>query len=321
METVHKVVVGTQGFADTSLEREHLAGQPVEFVSAPLESAAQIASATADADAVIVTLERLGREQIAALGPRVRVIGRAGAGLDAIDLDAARERGIGVVHSPDYGTEEVATHAVALVLALQRRLVPAAAAVRDGWGDLGRLGTVVPLSSQTLGVVGVGRIGQRTLELLRPMVARALVYDPVAPAPDGATAVDALDDLLAQSDILTLHVPLTPSTHHLIGAEQIARIKRGAVLVNVARGELVDQAALVRGLESGALGGAALDVLEREPPAADDAILSAPNVLLTPHVAWYSTASVPRMRTITAEAVLSYLDGRPLRAGRIASAP
>ena len=316
--TEYRFVMAARTFTDVEVERAHLAGQPVALRVAALDTPEEIARETADADGVIVTVDPLDAERIAALGPGVRIIGRVGIGLDAIDLDAARARGIGVVHTPDYATEEVATHALALILALARRIVPGDRLARTDFPAWRTLAPVVPLSEQTVLVVGLGRIGAAVAALLVPLFGRVVGYDPYAPAGGAIDLMDSLDEALALADVVTLHLPLTPQSAGLIGPAQVAAMKPSAVVVNVARGGLIDQAALAGALREGRLAGAGLDVLAQEPPAPDDPILTAPNVVLSPHFAWYSDSSERRARTQAADAMLDYLAGRPLRAGRVA---
>lgn len=318
----HRFVMAARTFTDVELERRHLAGEPVALAVAPLETPSQIAEATTDADGIIVTVDPLDAERIDALGPGVRVIGRVGIGLDAIDLDAARARGIGVVHTPDYATEEVATHALALILASSRRILPGDGVARSDFGAWRSLAPVRPLSEQTALVIGLGRIGAAVAQLLLPLFGRVVGHDPFATAlPVGVVGAASLDEALAEADVVTLHLPLSAESAGLIGVAELERMKRSAVLVNVARGGLVDQAALAAALRDGVIGGAGLDVLVQEPPVADDPILAAPNVVLSPHFAWYSDSAERRARTQAADAMLDYLEDRPLRAGRVACDP
>jgi D-3-phosphoglycerate dehydrogenase len=303
--------------SDLRLERS-VAGD-ARLVIADLNGPEGICRSTADADALLVTVHRLGPNEIAALGPRVRVIGRAGIGLDAIDLAAASERGIAVLNTPDYCTSEVATHTVAMVLALIRRLpLGDEIARRPGWGA--RAGLTIPaMEDLTVGVVGGGRIGRTVVERLRTFGPRVLLYDPyLAHAPDGAELVAELGTLLAHADIVTLHVPLTEQTRGLIGEAELRSMPHGSVLVNVARAELVDDAALVRALNDGRLGAAGIDVFAVEPLVEGSPLLDAPNTLLSPHVAWMSAASERRVRTDVLAAVLDYLAGRPITTGALA---
>jgi D-3-phosphoglycerate dehydrogenase len=318
----HTFVIARGNLSDTDVEREHLAGQPVEVRLASLTSPEDVSRETADADGIIVTTNPLPRQLIDALAPGVRIIGRAGIGLDAIDLEAARRRKIAVFHYPDYATDEVATHTVAMILALNRRLVEGNAIGHGDWSVWRKLTPMAPLHEQTVGVLGCGRIGRAVIERLKPLAGQILAFDPYAScAMEGVSGAASLGDLLARSDILTLHVPLTEETQELIGERELNLLRKGALLVNVSRGRLVDEEALARALTYGHLAGAALDVLVNEPPLTDAAILRAPNVLITPHVAWYSDSSERRMRTATVDGMLSYLEDRPLQAGRFAVDP
>jgi D-3-phosphoglycerate dehydrogenase len=278
-------------------------------------------SATADADGVIVALQRLSAQAIHALGPSVRVIGRAGVGVDAIDLKAATNRGVAVINQPSYATAEVATHAVSMALAVHRRLLKADAVTRGGWGLASDIGAIAPLDEATAGVVGAGKIGLAVIDRLRPFVRRVLAFDPVLTQEiPGVEVVGSVAALLQASDLVTLHTPLLSSTKHMIDAKALTVMKEGAILVNVARGGLIDEGALASALESGHIGGAALDVFEVEPPASDSAILSAPNVLLSPHLAWYSTSSARRLSMWTADDVVKYLHGDHEISGNVVNA-
>jgi D-3-phosphoglycerate dehydrogenase len=309
-------------FDGVDIERTHLAGHPVDVTMTRLATAEDVERETADADAVIVAWNPLPAELIDRLGPKLRIIGRCGIGLDAIDLDAARARGLAVFHCPDYATEEVATHTLAMILALNRKLVGADAAARRDWMAWHHLKPVVPLSEQTAGVVGLGRIGRAVAARLGPLFGTVLGFDPfVKTPPEGVRLVATLDELLAASDVLTLHTALSDETHNLLGSRELGLLKPGATLVNVSRGGLVDTTALIDALREGRLGAAGIDVLANEPPPLDDPVMGAPNVLLSPHFAWYSEASERRARTMTVDGLLDYLEGRPLRGGRLAVEP
>ena len=278
----------------------------------------ETATATQDADVVMVAQNPLTANHIAAFGPNVRLIARTGSGLDAIDLDAARERGLTVYHVPDYCTAEVAAQAMALILAVQRRILEGDRIVRaiDDWRSIGR---VAPLDELTAGVIGGGRIGRATIDRLRPFVRDVLLYDPyLDAAPDGVERVEDLEALLRRTDVLTLRLPLTDESRGMIAARELALLRPGAILVNVSRGGLIDQPALVAALRSGHLAGAGLDVTDPEPPAADDPILDAPDLVLSPHVGWYSTAAGDRARSQSIAGIVALLDGREPSTGRIA---
>jgi D-3-phosphoglycerate dehydrogenase len=319
--TLKNIVVADGLFRRETLDAENSRGR-VALVYGSLADPDSIRSSTERADAVMVTVNPLPGESIAALGKSVKIIGRAGIGLDAIDLEAARRRGVAVFHTPDYCTTEVAEHAVALILALRRRLAPLDLVARSDWTNWRSAGTIRPLDETVIGVVGSGRIGREVIRMLAPFGARILVFDPFAdniPAP--AERVTDLAELLKQSHVVTLHSPLTEETRHLIGEKEVSLMPRGGYLVNVSRGPLIDEDAVADALASGHLGGVALDVLTTEPPGSESRIVNAPNTMLTPHTAWYSTASERRVFDQTVEGVIAYLDGRVPTIGRMAVVP
>jgi D-3-phosphoglycerate dehydrogenase len=308
-------------FGGPSLENDQAAGR-ARVRYAALDTPADVARATAEADGIIITTHPFGADHIAALGPRVRVIGRAGIGLDAIDLPAAAAAGIAVINFPDYATNEVATHAVGMLLALHRRLIEADRLARLPWGEQSWLGDMGPLESLTLGLVGLGRIGRAMAVRMRPLVGAIQAYDPASPPlPEGVSACDSLDELLGSSDLVSLHLPLLPETERLLGAAQFARMRPGALLVNVSRGGLIDEDALADALAAGEIAGAALDVFAREPLAPGARILQAPNTVLSPHIAWFSTASGPKVRRDTVEAMITWIESGTVPNGNLAARP
>ncbi len=303
---------------DQGVASERSRGYPVEVVFAPLTTPVEVEEYTAGADCVLVTTNPLPRPLVEALAPSVRLIARAGVGLDAIDLDAAAERGIAVFHTPDYCVPEVATHTVALLLALNRKLVDSDRIARSDWTGWRAIAPIEPLDEQTIGLVGFGRIGRAVAKRVRALVAAVIAYDPYGTIDEpGVTVTSSLDELLAASDVVSLHLPLSRETVRYVGAAELARMRRGAALVNVSRGGLIDEHALVEALTSGHLSGAALDVLVEEPPQPTSPLLSAPNVLLSPHTGWYSVASERRVWAMTLDGVLDVLEGRPPTAGRL----
>jgi phosphoglycerate dehydrogenase-like enzyme len=218
---------------------------------------------------------------------RLALIARHGVGLDFIDLDACTERGIAVTITPTGVTRAVASAAVSLVLALSHRLVERDRLLRAGRWAEGRFDLLgLGLTGRTLGVVGYGRIGREVVRLLRPWELRVLVSQRSDPGDPDVEHV-SLDVLLEEADVVVLACPLTPETHHLLDAARLERMKDGALLVNVARGPVVDQAALVAALAAGRLGGAGLDVFEQEPVESGDPILAAPHVVASPHALGY----------------------------------
>lgn len=318
--TAYRVAVADGALTGQDALAERYAGV-TEFCSGDVSSPATLARLTAGADALIVSLQRLTAQHMDALPESVRVIGRAGVGLDNIDLAAAARRDIRVVFEPGYATEEVADHAVAMLLAAQRRIVQADRRTRaEGWLGGAQLGRVCALSEATAAVLGAGRIGRAVIHRLRPFVREVLAFDVAADPLDQATLSTDLTGVLAAAQVVTVHLPLSPATYHLIGADEIAAMPAGAVLVNVSRGGLVDESALAAALHSGHLSAAALDVFETEPLPADSPLRGAPNLVLSPHVAWYSDRSAPRLADWTVEDVLAALAGDQLRHGAFATA-
>jgi C-terminal binding protein len=248
--------------------------------------------------------------------PRLRGVVRCGVGYDNVDIEAAGRRGIVVCNVPDYGTEEVADHAILMLLALARRLLPADAAVRAGRWDVGTVFGAPRLRGRTLGLIGCGRIGTATALRARALGMRVVFYDPYQPPglekALGLERAYRLDDLLPQAEFLSLHCPLTPETHHIADAAALAKLPAGAYVINTARGGCVDLAALRDALDSGHVASAGLDVVERE-PLDDEAVRRHPRVLLTPHAAFYSVEGFAEMRTKGAEEALRMLRGEPVR--------
>jgi D-3-phosphoglycerate dehydrogenase len=236
-----------------------------------------------------------------------RAVVRYGVGLDNLDVGAAGELGIAVGNVPEYGHEEISNHAIALMLALHRRLFLFDRGVRAGHEDIPGPEVLPRLSTQTVGLIGLGRIGQRVARKAAAFELRVIGVDPYLSEPDaravGVELVD-LETLLREADCVSLHVPLTAETRHMIDEQALRLMKPDAMLINIGRGGLVDEAALVRALNEGTLAGAALDVTEVEPLPLDSPLLQAPNVILTPHVAWVSRLALEELRRRTAEAVV-----------------
>ena len=276
--------------------------------------------AAQDADAMLVSTREAVTRRVLENIPRVKVISRYGVGLDNVDLDAAAEVGIVVTHYPGYCTSEVADHALAMILALNRRIVEQDRALREGaWvvhGPATRRilqGPVEPLREQTLGIIGFGRIGQAVAARAKPFNLTILAADPyIDPEVMVAAGVEpvTLDDLLRRADIATVHAPLTAETRGLIDAAALTLMKPTAVLVNTARGPIIDLPALAQALHEGRLGGAALDVVDPEPLPADSPFYGMPNVILTPHSAYYSERSVDVVRRETLLEALQVLRGK-----------
>lgn len=269
----------------------------------------------AEADAVIVQFAPIDAEVIGAMR-RARAIVRYGIGYDNVDVHAAQERGIPVCNIPDYCIDEVADHTLAFVLGVMRQVVPNTLHVRAGkWGLVPSLDQMRTLRDQTVGIVGFGRIGREVAARLAPFKSRRLVHDAFVPA-DAIRSAGCepvtLDELLAQSDIVTLHCPSTPQTKKLLNADSLGRMKRGSVVVNLARGDLIDTAALVAALQSGHVAAAALDVCDPEPIPADSLLRALPNVVVSSHVASASPKAVRTLRETAARIAVQAVRGEPL---------
>lgn len=300
-------VITDHDFPDLVPEERILLPLGIELRVAESRDRAGLRAALAQADAVVNQFVLLDAEMIAAMA-RCLAIVRYGVGYDTVDVATATQAGICVVNVPDYGTREVALHAVSLMLAVQRRLLQYDASLRRGQWMKGP--HIVPpirrLHGQTLGIVGLGRIGRAVAALAAPLGLTIFTYDPYVTRRAASDAGAMLMDyrtLLGQADVVTFHTPLTKETDHLLGDAEIRLMKPGAIVINTSRGPVVDTVALARALEEGRLAGAALDVFEREPLSADHPLRTAPNTILTPHVAWYSEESMYDLRRGVAEEV------------------
>jgi len=304
-------------FLDRSEAEVPILGDLADIVLAGGHAEADLFDLLPEADALILyhDIPLLG-DAAFARARRCRGVVRAGVGYNNVDVAAARRRGIVVCNVPDYGTEEVADHAVMLLLAVVRQLVPCDAAIRHGAWDYRAQIQTRRLRGRTLGLVGCGRIGTATALRAKAFGLDVVFYDPLlAPGLEKALGVrraDRLEDVLEQSPLVSLHCYLDETTYHLIDASALERMPRGGVLINTARGPVVDQHALVEALDSGHLFGAGLDVVERE-PLDDERLRHHPRVVLTPHSAFYSVEGFVELRRKTAEEVRRLLLGEPPR--------
>lgn len=269
-------------------------------------------AALADADGLILRASGRVTETVLAGAPRLRVIGRHGVGLDNIDLHAAAARGVTIVHTPGANTVSVAEHTVACVLTLLRRLPEQDRAVRRGDWQLRDRISGLELRGRLVGIVGMGNIGAQVGAILRHGFGMRVVYTDPVPRPAAEAGLDAarlgLTALLSCCNVVTVHVPLTRTTHGLIGGAALALMRPTALLVNVSRGGVVDERALVNACERGLLAGAALDVFAREPLPPEDPLLHSERILLTPHSAALTEEGARRM-SLVAEDVLAVLTG------------
>ena len=283
-------------------------------------SAADIIEAARDADAVIVCYAQITAEVINGL-TRCKVIGRTGLGVDNIDVPAATARGITVTYVPDYCLREVSDHAMAMLLALARKIPFANKLVQSGRWELPPVVPLHRLEGQVLGLIGFGNIPRAVVPKAKAFGLSVIAHDPFVPkdafASLGVEGV-SLDDLYSRADFVSVHAPLTPATRGLVNAAAFAKMKKGALIVNTARGPLIDELALIAALDSGHIGGAALDVVTTEPLAKDFPLLGRDNVILTPHTAFYSVEALVELQTKAASDVARVLSGEkpvyPVRA-------
>jgi D-3-phosphoglycerate dehydrogenase len=277
--------------------------------------ATQLSQLVTDADAVITQFAPVTAEVIASMS-RAKVIVRYGIGVDNVDLDAARARGIPVCNVPDYCIDEVADHTLAFILATTRQVVTNCVGVREGrWGLATPLDQMRTLRDLTVGVVGFGRIGREVAARLRAFKCQIVVQDPIVASgqiEQAGCKPAALQELLSQSDVITLHCPSTAQTRGMINRESLANMKRGAILINLARGDLVDSAALTEALQSGQVAAAALDVFAPEPIPADHPILKMDNVVISSHVASCSVPAVRKLRETAAKLAATAVRGAAL---------
>jgi D-3-phosphoglycerate dehydrogenase len=309
-----KALITDFDFPDVALERGIFAAAGIQLAEAQCRSEDELIAAAQGCDALLLQYAPVSERVLAAL-PRVGIVSRYGAGFDTIDTAACARHGVWVANSPDYGVGEVATHALAMVLTLLRHLAIYDRDVKAGrWSYLSP-GTIRRASDLTVGILGLGRIGKRFAHLARNCFARVIACDPYIIDGDFPAYVGrvGLEELFATSDIVSLHVPLNEETRGLVDAGMLGCMKRGGLLVNTARGAVVDVDAVLARLDDGTLDGAALDVLPIEPLATTHPLARHPRVLLTPHAAFYSTAAEVELRRKAALNIVRWAQtGRPM---------
>ncbi|MCL3859498.1 C-terminal binding protein [Actinotalea sp. K2] len=300
-----------------SFTAEHEVVDPVgaELVLTQSRTAEELVANAAGADAVLVQYASITAEVMDAL-PRLKAIGRYGVGVDSVDVAAASERGIAVCNVPDYGTESVSDHAIGMALAAARGIPRLDRGVRAGSFDLPVVRPLYQTRGRVFGIIGMGLIGTATARKAAGLGYEVIGYDvaaqPGEPTFHGVTSV-SLDEVLERSQVLSLHTPLTDQTRGMIGAAQLARMRRDAILVNTSRGGVVDVPALVEALRSGGILAAAIDVHETEPLPVGHPLMDFDNVVLTPHLAWYTEESYDELKRRTVANVVDVCAGRAPR--------
>lgn len=309
-----KVLIADFNYPDVELERRILEEAGLELVTAQCRTEEDVIEAAQGVSALLTQYARITSRVMAEL-PELRLVGRYGVGYDIVDVEAARERGVWVANVPDYGTEEVAVHALSLALSLLRHLPLYDRDVRAGRWHSTSTGPLFRLRNSTLGVVGLGRIGGTFARRAGPWFGRTLGCDPYLEEsgwPEGVERA-SLEEVFSESLLVSLHPPLTDETRGFTDRGLLGRMPEGSYLVNTARGGLVVMEDLLWALEEGPLAGAGLDVLPQEPPPPDHPLLSNPNVILTPHAAFYSVEAEQEVRRKAAQNVVAWArEGRPL---------
>jgi D-3-phosphoglycerate dehydrogenase len=309
-----KVLITDFDYADVELERRVLEGAGLELITAQCRTEEDVIEAGRGVSALLTQYAPITARVLAEL-PELRMVGRYGVGYDIVDVEAAREGGVWVANVPDYGTEEVAVHAVSMALALLRHLPLYDRDVKGGRWHPASTGPLFRLKNLTLGVVGLGRIGGTVARRASPWFGKTLGCDPYLEEDAWPEGVEwaRLEEVFSESLVVSLHPPLTEETRGFIDRDLLGRMPEGSYLINTARGGLVVMDDLLWALEEGPLAGAALDVLPHEPPPPDHPLLSNPNVILTPHAAFYSLEAEEEVRRKAAQNVVSWArEGRPL---------
>jgi D-3-phosphoglycerate dehydrogenase len=310
-----RVLITDHGFPHLQAEQQVFAKAGIQLEVAQCKTAEQLIATAGNADALLVQWAPVNAAVLSSLRC-CKLIVRYGIGVDNVDLAAAKARGISVCNVPDYGVHEVAEHAVSLALALARQLPQIDARLRAGQWKITPDRPMVSLQDMTFATAGFGRIARAAHKMMSGFGGKRIAYDPFVSAEvmQGA-GVEKVEraELFSQADLISLHLPLNPDTRHFINGSTLAAMKSTAILVNTARGPLIDTAALSQALHAGQIAAAGIDVFEQEPLPADHPLRSAPNALLTSHVAWYSESSIPRLQRMAAEEVVRGLRGEPLK--------
>ena len=305
------IAVTDSPFPSLDPARAALARVDPELRMAASSSADDILAVAREADAVLVTYAKLPGELLRQL-TRCKAIGRFGLGVDNIDIKAAAELGISVTYVPDYCMHEVSDHAIALLLALARKITLSNKLVQSGRWEMPAVVPIHRLAGQVLGLIGFGNIPRALAPKAKALGLRVVAHDPYVAREALANAgIEGMsfDDLLALSDFVSIHAPLSPATRGLLNSQVFGKMKKGALLINTARGPLVDEDALIAALDSGHLGGAALDVVATEPLAASSKLIGRDNVILTPHTGFYSVEALNELQTKCASDVARVLCG------------
>ncbi len=307
-----KVVINYQEYTEVGIEKGILSQIPgIEIVESHSRTAEEFIPEVRDADALIVQYAPCSREVIGAM-EKCKVIVRYGIAVDTIDLAAAKSRGIKVCNVPHYCLDEVSNHALAMILALHRRIFIGDRLLREDRHQLEKLRPIPRLSGLTLGLLGFGRIARRMVKKAKPLFGEIIAYDPLIPPEEltvkGVRPV-SLEKLFMTGDFLSIHIPSTPKTKHLVSREMIFKMKPSAYLVNTSRGAVIDEQALVEALQEKKIAGAGMDVFEIEPLPLESPLRKLDNVIITSHYAWYSEGAIKELKETAAMEAVRVLRG------------
>ncbi len=305
----YQVVITDCDHGSIEEEKEVISQIGAELILAQVRNEEELIRTCKEADGLINQYALLNRKVLENL-PQCKVIARYGVGVDSVDLKAATDLGIMVANVPDYCIEEVASHAVALILTLARKTALFDRQVKSGQWDF-RMGIPIGrLRGKMLGLIGSGKIGLGVAKMIAPFGVKVMAYDPfLKENPEGIQLKD-FETVLKESDFISIHCPLNDSTRHLIGEREFSKMGKKPLLINTSRGPIIDEEALIKALKGGQISGAGLDVLEKEPPDVSNPLLKMENVILSPHVGFYSVESISELKRRTAQNVADVLMGR-----------
>lgn len=312
---IHKVLYTDHGFASIASEKQIIEAAEAELTIAQCKTPAEVIALAAEAEALLVQWAPITAEVIRSLH-RCRVIVRLGIGVDNVDIAAATAHGIPVCNVPDYCIDEVADHTVALALTLARQIPFVDRRIRDKIWKITPPALLPAFKDMLFATMGFGRIAQAVHQRMQCFGCNSVAHDPYIASETLQSAhvvTKTLDEIFATADIFSLHCPLTPATHHLVNAARLRQMKPTAILINTARGPLVDMMALAQALDDGQIAAAGLDVFDPEPLPDDHPLRFCRNAVLTSHIAWYSERSVPALQRKAAEEIVRGLRGEPLK--------
>jgi len=305
----YRVVITDCDHGSIEEEKEEFGRVGAELILAQVQEEEDLIRACREADGLInqyALLTRRGLEHL----PNCKVVSRYGVGVDSVDLKAATDLGIIVANVPDYCIEEVADQTIALILTLVRKTAFFDQKVKSNQWDFRQGAPIHRTKGKTLGLIGSGKIGLEVARRISPFGVRVMAFDPYIPKAAQGIELTDLDTVLKESDFISVHCPLNESTRHLIGEKEFQKMAKKPILVNTSRGPIVDEKALIQALAEGRVSGAALDVLEKEPPDPQSPLLKMENVILSPHVGFYSVESISELKRRTAENVSAVLLGK-----------